>query len=430
MAIASLALVFATALPAWQENPPPPETWEALADDYELSFMAWAQEMSRSGAWARPEPERAASPAASFWPRFATLAHAGEGRAVLWMLKNPYGEGDERNARMHEVFELVRGAERAGWVAQALLALGEHHEGLDDQELVEYVTTMHAPPSAHADDETVPAELRVSALLAHAALVRSTAPELAADLCQRAAFLRWRDVDLAPGEEVLTEDLREVATEAVAQVKHDGGSWFQEAFREGDDGVYYPRAAFPADPRETWRPVLEVLAERDATAARKWVLFNTWPRDERQREMLRTHLDVLANEGLEPDDLGQLAFRVDSFASILGSDFVEPRVRMLLDKAPAELQPALLFGLGDGLCETAGSNDGQRERGLALLREVQERWPASDQAKRAKGKLFRHENLVVGKPFPDFETVDVDGNAFKLSDYRGKVTVVDFWGFW
>ena len=39
-------------------------------------------------------------------------------------------------------------------------------------------------------------------------------------------------------------------------------------------------------------------------------------------------------------------------------------------------------------------------------------------------------SLVVGKPVPDFETVDPDGNAFKLSDYRGKVTVIDFWGFW
>jgi peroxiredoxin len=31
---------------------------------------------------------------------------------------------------------------------------------------------------------------------------------------------------------------------------------------------------------------------------------------------------------------------------------------------------------------------------------------------------------------PDFESVDQDGVAFKLSDYRGKVIVVDFWGFW
>ena len=39
-------------------------------------------------------------------------------------------------------------------------------------------------------------------------------------------------------------------------------------------------------------------------------------------------------------------------------------------------------------------------------------------------------NVAVGRIAPDFETQDVDGAPFKLSDYRGKVVVIDFWGFW
>jgi hypothetical protein len=31
---------------------------------------------------------------------------------------------------------------------------------------------------------------------------------------------------------------------------------------------------------------------------------------------------------------------------------------------------------------------------------------------------------------PDILGLDVDGNDMKLSDFRGKVTVIDFWGFW
>jgi peroxiredoxin len=38
--------------------------------------------------------------------------------------------------------------------------------------------------------------------------------------------------------------------------------------------------------------------------------------------------------------------------------------------------------------------------------------------------------LVVGKPAPDIEGEDVDGQRFNLSDYRGKVVVLDFWGDW
>lgn len=38
--------------------------------------------------------------------------------------------------------------------------------------------------------------------------------------------------------------------------------------------------------------------------------------------------------------------------------------------------------------------------------------------------------LRVGKVAPDIEGEDVDGKAFKLSDYRGKVVMLDFWGDW
>src|SRR5881397_2162529 len=36
----------------------------------------------------------------------------------------------------------------------------------------------------------------------------------------------------------------------------------------------------------------------------------------------------------------------------------------------------------------------------------------------------------VGQPAPEIEGEDIDGNRMKLSDFRGKVVVLDFWGFW
>lgn len=35
-----------------------------------------------------------------------------------------------------------------------------------------------------------------------------------------------------------------------------------------------------------------------------------------------------------------------------------------------------------------------------------------------------------GKLAPDIAGTDIDGVAFKLSDYRGKVIMLDFWGSW
>ena len=50
--------------------------------------------------------------------------------------------------------------------------------------------------------------------------------------------------------------------------------------------------------------------------------------------------------------------------------------------------------------------------------------------KMAEGELFVIKYLSVGKVAPDIEGIDLDGEEFKLSDYRGKVVLLDFWGDW
>ena len=67
---------------------------------------------------------------------------------------------------------------------------------------------------------------------------------------------------------------------------------------------------------------------------------------------------------------------------------------------------------------------------IEIYRDLAEYYADTDSGQRAKGRLFRHERLQVGMQVPDFETEDVEGQPFKLSDYAGKVVVLDFWGFW
>lgn len=65
-------------------------------------------------------------------------------------------------------------------------------------------------------------------------------------------------------------------------------------------------------------------------------------------------------------------------------------------------------------------------------------WTASgaDQSKATKDKdpavMKPHlpEDLAISKVAPDIVGEDIHGKAFKLSDYRGKVVVLDFWGNW
>jgi hypothetical protein len=48
----------------------------------------------------------------------------------------------------------------------------------------------------------------------------------------------------------------------------------------------------------------------------------------------------------------------------------------------------------------------------------------------AERALFRLRRLSVGCIAPEIEGEDIHGEKFKLSDYRGKVVVITFWGHW
>jgi hypothetical protein len=45
-------------------------------------------------------------------------------------------------------------------------------------------------------------------------------------------------------------------------------------------------------------------------------------------------------------------------------------------------------------------------------------------------ELFEIRRLRPGQPAPEIAGEDIDGQKFKLSDYRGKVVLLDFWGHW
>ena len=98
-----------------------------------------------------------------------------------------------------------------------------------------------------------------------------------------------------------------------------------------------------------------------------------------------------------------------------------------LELAQVLMDPVYVTG-GQGGSSSTRRDDIEPAR--KLLREVIERWPDTSYAADAKGYLFEAEHLQVGMVAPDFEATDQDGTKFKLSDYRGKVVLLDFWGFW
>ena len=56
--------------------------------------------------------------------------------------------------------------------------------------------------------------------------------------------------------------------------------------------------------------------------------------------------------------------------------------------------------------------------------------PRGTLGEQAAPALFEMNNLSVGKVAPEIAAEDIGGVDFKLSDYRGKVVMLDFWGHW
>jgi thiol-disulfide isomerase/thioredoxin len=49
---------------------------------------------------------------------------------------------------------------------------------------------------------------------------------------------------------------------------------------------------------------------------------------------------------------------------------------------------------------------------------------------RAAENLYELQHLRIGQVAPDIEGIDLDGQKLKLSDYRGKIVFLSFWGAW
>lgn len=78
----------------------------------------------------------------------------------------------------------------------------------------------------------------------------------------------------------------------------------------------------------------------------------------------------------------------------------------------------------------------ERERALAIAKRLQgelgelKNFKGVTFKEAAAGDIFQLERLNIGMQAPEIEGQDLDGVPFKLSDYRGKVVVLDFWGNW
>jgi len=130
----------------------------------------------------------------------------------------------------------------------------------------------------------------------------------------------------------------------------------------------------------------------------------------------------------------------EHYAASASIEALLPRLRYLGGKTvDALLQKVVETNPSKSAKGTASLVQAQREKNESKREQLLER-VAADYADIAVGGeklgdiagrlLYAMRNLKIGGTPPDIVGKDMDGVAFKLSDYKGKVVVLDFYGFW
>jgi hypothetical protein len=103
----------------------------------------------------------------------------------------------------------------------------------------------------------------------------------------------------------------------------------------------------------------------------------------------------------------------------------------ILERIKASPGSADLYAYLTGL-----KKDEVKKKVNALIEEIKDKYGDVEYrgnitlGDKAEAYIFERDRLQVGMEVPDIEAEDVDGAEFKLSEYRGKIVFLDFWGDW
>jgi hypothetical protein len=188
-------------------------------------------------------------------------------------------------------------------------------------------------------------------------------------------------------------------------------------------------------PGAAYIPEFQALAaEAKGTDTAAKALLWVWNLADDDKAVAWSAVETLLEEHMQSPTLSELTSGLRYASYQHGEATVIEALRAIVDETPHEpVRASGLFNLGAVLLDS--KDESNRKDGRTCLEAViadhgDLTYRNSTYEEAAKAFLYELDNLQIGMAAPDFESVDENGVKWKLSDYRGKVVVVDFWGFW
>jgi hypothetical protein len=182
----------------------------------------------------------------------------------------------------------------------------------------------------------------------------------------------------------------------------------------------------PAFAKRAWEGAERYAAHDNAVPFLVWIAIN-----DPDREATGKAVDTLLSAHVQSAELLPLAENAIRLNAKLGPERSAEVLQQLVDAETTDLVKAhALFLQATMLQRGRDATAEQKAAAEALLARAEKLAVGTDLAMRIEGPRFEQARLQIGMEAPDVEGVDLDGSPFKLSDYRGKVVVLDFWGDW
>lgn len=206
--------------------------------------------------------------------------------------------------------------------------------------------------------------------------------------------------------------------------------------------------AYNSAPKETrWEAYQKLVPDREAYGkkfqavadahpgteaagrALAWVVANT------RGEGVARALEVIAESHVKTPGLASFCLSLRYNREKVAEDVL---ARIIAENGEAQTVAAAKFTVAARTLRMSAYEDVSKER-MALAQTYLEE-VARDHSEAEVGRfklgemasasLFELKNLRIGAVAPNIKGKDADGVDFMLTDYRGKVVVLDFWGHW
>ena len=217
----------------------------------------------------------------------------------------------------------------------------------------------------------------------------------------------------------------DLAYEELVDIYEDSYQAWRKELKDAD-GIKARRALREREPAKLFRPRFEALAEAGSGRALVWIIEHARKVEERKQiPALKEELyGKLFESHLSADWFEEVINLYIKERRDVSAEAIEATLASALERAEGYARARVLLGFARyRIAQKCNS-------GLEFYEQLMKEHPESGSALAGKWEYDRLTKFAVGASPPDFKGETIDGKEISLYANRGKITVIDFWGYW